>query len=255
MFDLHCHLLPGLDDGARSLDEALTMARLARADGIRAIVATPHADQWDGGSSLAAAWRAINQLGGAFARQGLDLRLLPGVEVQIMDGLARDLDAGRAFPLAESRYVLLHLPSDQDAGALDRAWEVLDQRGLRPILAGPERHPHLQRDARPIERWAARGGLIQIGAASLLAEPGDRALAAAEDFLRRRLAHLIASGGHAPTGDRPPCLSAAVDRAAALIGGEAARDLVTLTPLTILADGDVPVVPFLPAERPWWKRW
>ncbi len=231
------------------------MARLAQADGIRAIVATPHADQWGVESNLEAAWRAINRLGSALAKEGLDLRIVPGLEVPISERLGHDLDTGRAFPLAESRYILLNLPTGRLSAGLDATWETLDRRGLRPIVAGAEQHRQIQRDSRPIERWVERGGLVMIAAASLTGGQGDLARRTAEDFLRRRLAHLIASDGHAATGDRTPRLSAAVAAASAIVGEAAARDLVTLTPLTILANGDVPIEPPVPAQRPWWRVW
>ena len=231
------------------------MARLAQADGVRAIVATPHADQWGAESSLEAAWRAITPLAGAFARERLDLRILPGLEVPISDHLGRDLDAGRAFPLAESRYILLDLPAGRLSDHLESAWDTLERRGLRPIVAGPERHRQLQHDSRPLERWVARGALVMLTGASLMGAHGEGARRTAEDFLRRRLAHLIASDGHAATGDCVPGLTAAVAAAAAIVGESAARDLVTLTPLTVLANGDVPIEPPVPVRRSWWRVW
>lgn len=253
MFDLHCHILPRLDGGPPTLDAALAMARMARADGIQAIVVTPRAPA-QGAGTLPEIWRAINELGSAFSREGLDLRLLPGAEVPLTE-LTAAPDRESAVTLAESRYMLVELPPGRLTDAIDAVWDDLERRNLRPILAGPERHPHLQRDSRSLDRWVRRGILAQLTAGSLTGACGADAQKTGEDFLRRKLVQVMATGSRDAAGDRPPVLSASMAAAAAIVGEDAARDLVTLTPLTILADGEVPYEEPLPPERPWWKVW
>lgn len=250
MFDLHCHILPGLDGGPPTLGAALAMARMARSDGIQAIVVTPRACAESAGT-LPAIWRAINELGSAFSREGLDLHLLPGAEVPFRAAAGPN----SAVTLAESRYLLVELPPDRLTDAIDALWDELERRNLRPIVAAPERHPQLQRDSRPLERWVRRGVLAQLTAGSLTGACGVAAQQAGTDFLRRKLVQVMATGSRDAAGDRPPVLTPAVTAASAIVGDNAARDLVTLTPLTILADGDVPYEAPLPPGRSWWQIW
>ncbi|MCS7051106.1 MAG: hypothetical protein NZL87_05790, partial [Thermomicrobium sp.] len=104
--DLHCHVLPGLDDGARDIEHALAMLQVAAADGTQIIVATPHARRCEAPAVLAEAER----LREAAARRGLALQLLTGMEEQLLPDLLERLATGAALPLGSTRWVLVELP-------------------------------------------------------------------------------------------------------------------------------------------------
>ena len=202
--DLHCHLLPGLDDGARDVEDSVAMARQAQADGIRAICATPHirADHAVIPADLPAA-RA--RLAVALQRAGCSTAVLPGGEVAAarLDALDdRDL---RSLTLGGSgRWILL----EPDPGPLDArlqdAVAALERRGFRALVAHPERHagPDLVEQLR---RAIGAGALVQATAAYFTDEPTRPAML---DLARAGVIHVLGSDAHSSRAGRPVALAA-----------------------------------------------
>lgn len=204
--DLHCHILPGIDDGARDLGDAIEMARQAEADGIAAVCATPHI-RHDHAVRIEELPERVAELREAVARAGCRTRILGGGEVAATEVTALSSRELAAVTLARAgRWVLLEpAPGPLDDG-LDEAVEHLLARGRRALIAHPERH--LAQDAVPrLRRLAARGALVQATAAALL-EPttleGMRSLAA-EGVL-----HVLGSDAHSSRAGRPVTLAPAL---------------------------------------------
>lgn len=205
--DLHCHILPGIDDGARDLDDAIEMARQAEADGIAAVCATPHI-RHDHAVAIAELPERLFELSAAVAAAGCLTRILPGGEVAT-DGVG-DLDDEDLTAVAlggSDRWILL----EPSPGPLDRRVETavlaLRQRGFRTILAHPERHlgPDL---AERLTRLIGLGGLVQVTAAALTEEttrPGMVALA------RAGVVHVLGSDAHSSRFGRPVVLSPSLE--------------------------------------------
>lgn len=211
--DLHAHILPGLDDGAKDEAEALAMLRAAAADGIGTLVATPHAHHvmpdW-----VSAGVARLNALAG---EAGLDIAVLPGSEVRIVPELVERLREGVLLPLNGTRWLLLelYLNDEWPLRLVEQAVERYLAAGLRLVLAHPERYPFAQRDPAALLPLAERGVALQLNAGSLFGKNGAGAQRAAETLLRRRMAHVIASDAHNPRW-RPPVIRPALARAAAL---------------------------------------
>jgi protein-tyrosine phosphatase len=239
--DLHTHVLPAVDDGARDAAEALAMLRIAVADGTGVIVATPHGRACD----RACVERAVEQLRELARSAELPVRLLGGSEQRLTLDLPDRLRAGEVATLAGSSWVLVEL-------ALESAWPpwfeqaiyALQLAGGWPILAHAERYPAVQR-APPLLVDATRAGvLIQINAGSLLGEAGRRAQRAAEQLLRLRLAHVIASDAHA-ADHRPPRLAAAFERVTQLCGAEYAAEIAANAARVVAGLSVTPSEPWL----------
>ncbi len=236
MVDLHCHLLPGIDDGAQHLEESVEMCRLAFRDGCTTLVATPHqrTESWDARDlALLTALREQVQ-----ERVGPALRLLPGAEVRIDSELLDELErlpASGLLPLASSRYLLLEFhrsPSPAGVDPLDLLHE-LSVAGWRPIFAHPEFIPWLAVDPDLAAVLVERGALFQLTAMSVTGDFGRRAQAVCETFLDRGLAHFVASDAHGPER-RPPGLSRARQAIAARWGEDTARRLTGDNPLAVI---------------------
>jgi len=238
MVDLHCHLLPGIDDGAQHIEESVEMCRRAALDGCTAIVATPHqrTEPWDP--------RDVAALGelrrGLQERIGTSLVLLPGAEVRIdselLDELERLPESG-LLPLAGSRYLLLEFhraPSPAGIDPFDLLHE-LQVAGWRPIFAHPEFIPWLAVDPDLAAALVERGALFQLTAMSVTGDFGRRPQAVCETFLDRRLAHFVASDAHGPAR-RPPGLTRARQAIAERCGEELARRLVVDNPQAVIDD-------------------
>jgi protein-tyrosine phosphatase len=236
VIDLHTHVLPGVDDGAETLEQAVELCRLAAADGCTALVATPHRrrDEW---ADLPEA-ELERRLGQVRAAVGESPRLLLGGEVRVDSDLARDLDRpdrGGTLPLAGSRYLLLEL--EPRGFGPDPATLVaeLAAAGWRPIVAHPELTPWLAREPEQVDRLAAAGALFQLTAASVAGDfgrvPRERAL----ELLEAGHAHFVASDAHRPDW-RPTGLSRARREIERRFGAERATALTELHPRAVLED-------------------
>ncbi len=239
MIDLHSHILPGLDDGARSLDDALGMAREAVADGITAIAATPHVRS-DYPTRAAAMELGVEELRVALVRAGIELELLRGGEVALdrLDQLEAD-ELARFGLGGSSSYLLLEFPYEGWPVALPSIVLGLRTRGITPVIAHPERSRAVQSDPERLRPVALSGALFQLTAASLDGRLGRRNRDAGFDLLERGFAHLIASDAHTPD-IRGIGMSAAADA----VGDPALAVWLTQTvPGAIVAAQPVPARP------------
>ncbi len=250
--DIHCHILPGVDDGPGEMEKTLAMAAQAVADGTSQIVATPHNVHWRPGAlrdrMLALADRVQQELDA----RGLALRILVGAEVYIAPDLPARLDDGRAYPINGSRYILIELPFTFWPDYTEDALSALQERGLVPILAHAERYTTIQRDPDRLRPLVERGILVQLTAGSFLGGFGREAQRAALVLLEHNLAHVVASDGHNTTY-RAPLLSAVLPVAGKIVGPEAALALIESVPAAIVANEPVTVAPPRPVlkQRSW----
>ena len=205
--DLHCHLLPGLDDGARDLADAVAMAAQAEADGIAAICATPHI-RHDHDVRIAELPERIAELSTAAGEAGIRTRILPGGEVAVtaLDGL--DDSELQAVSLGGTgRWVLLEPAPGPLDDKLDTAVSQLQARRFRAVIAHPERHLAADLETR-LKGLAAEGALVQATAASLTDEaagPGMLTLA------RAGVIHVLGSDSHSSRAGRPVALTSALE--------------------------------------------
>jgi protein-tyrosine phosphatase len=235
VIDLHCHVLPGVDDGPATLAEAVAMCRAAADDGCTVMVATPHQrhptfpDVSRG--RLEQAWEElVTALDGA-----IEVRL--GAEVRVDSGLLGELlgDAAEVLPLAGSRYLLLELPRHELPPAPEDLVHELAVAGWRPVLAHPEMIPWLAVDLDRLAGLVAAGAMLQVTAAALLGDFGRGPREQAWQMVEGGLVHFVASDAHS-TSWRPPGLStvrALLERRA---GPAIARQLLVDNPLRVLAD-------------------
>jgi protein-tyrosine phosphatase len=234
MIDLHCHLLPGVDDGAEDLEESLAMARLAVADGIRGIVATPHFLNGVYHHRPEELRERFLQLKKSLAEQSLALSLYPGADVHLAPGLIRNLERPELPSINNRRYLLLELPSFALPSALHDTLFHIRTKGFTPIITHPERNASIQRKPDQVDEMSRFGALFQVTAMSLTGEFGKKVRACAAALMEKGLVQVMASDAHSSKG-RTPILSAGLKAAADLIGREAALRLVTDHPERILA--------------------
>ena len=218
--DIHTHVLHGLDDGPRTLEESLCMCELFAKQGVRTVVATPHLCDPRYRVSPEAVRRGVKELSEACRNRGLDLEILPGGDIRLEPELLEMLDAGKVVTLADAgKYLLIELP-DQSVPRVDGLIFQLAGRGLTVILSHPERNYELSRKPDKLTKLVDSGCLVQITAASLLGILGPHAQEAAETFLRTGLVHIVASDAHSPNGRR-----LALGRVAELLVSEYGHDV------------------------------
>lgn len=219
MIDIHCHILPGIDDGAPDMATSLAMAEIAANDGIRTIIATPHlASAAYPREQLIA---AVAQLNTALRQQSMPVTILFGAEVQAHIALK----AADQFCLAGSSFLLVEFPySYLPADAEDLIYSLVTRK-ITPIIAHPERNAQIGREPLLLAPLLNMGAKTQITADSLTGKLGMAAKSCAEHLLRNGQVHYLATDSHAP-GFREPVLSRAVKQAARIVGAEQAEKLV-----------------------------
>jgi protein-tyrosine phosphatase len=235
VIDLHNHLLPGIDDGARKLEETLQFLRLARADGVRTVVATPHMkpgvydNQREGIQKMVAVVREAQR-----GDDAEDVTLLPGAEVYFTADVIARAREGRLMTVGDGgRYLLLELPYQQRPMGVEDTIFQLRLIGITPLMAHPERVAYYLEDIERVAASVRLGALTQVTAASITGRFGEKARDFAHVMLRRNLVHVIASDSH-DVRYRPPILSEGLRGAAALVGEAAARRMVEEIPRAIL---------------------
>ncbi len=215
MIDLHCHLLPGIDDGPSSIRDAVRMARVAVEDGATTVVCTPHRRPRFP-NTPAIVRDAVATFRERLEEEDIALELVTGMELDIGELLAMDADERAAATLGDGPWLLVEMPFEGWPLDLPRLMTELEMQGLRVVLAHPERSSSVQKNPDRIRDLVGRGALVQVNAESLTGMLGDQPQRAAERLLRSGYVHVIASDAHTPTR-RPPGLRAALDRAAEIL--------------------------------------
>jgi protein-tyrosine phosphatase len=247
MIDLHTHILPGIDDGAQTLDVSLEMARLAVADGIHTMACTPHIYPGMYMNDGPGIHKAVAALQMALNHERIPLRLVVGADVHLVPGLLDGLRSGRVPTLHGSRYFLLEPSHTTPPPHLESSVFNLIASGYTPIITHPERLTWVESHYPTFLRLIEQGAWMQITAGALTGAFGRRATYWGERFLNEGHTHIIASDAHS-TGRRLPRLSEARELARRALGDEEAQRLVVGRPQAVL-DNQPPQDWALP-ERP-----
>lgn len=257
MIDLHTHILPGIDDGVKTEDDAVEFARVAVADGIRTIVATPHCKEGSYANDRPTVMAAVARLTERLRSENVGVALVPGAEVHLCPDLVERIRDGRAPTLGDNgKTLLLELSLTQYPPELDNLVFQLRLAGVVTVFAHPERIAFFRDDPRRYESLVRLGAYGQITTGSVLGVFGREVAELSERMIRRRLVHVLASDSHNVRG-RPPVLSEALRAVAEMIGDEAARRMVEDVPAALLR-GQAPEVasPEEPSpRRSVWSRW
>ncbi len=250
MIDLHCHLLPGIDDGAADEAASLAMARIAAADGIRTIACTPHIYPGLFENDSAGIAARVADLQRRLADEGIDIRLLAGADAHLTPELRARLEAGTAPTLGGSRYFLLE-PSHTVATPRF-AESVFDfvTAGYVPVITHPERLTWIRQHYATFVSLVRGGAWLQVTAGSLCGRFGKEAQAMGERLLREGVVHILATDAHGTRG-RAPLLAEGRRAAEKWVGADEAELLVVDRPQAIVDDvspGEVVPVPALRGE-------
>lgn len=204
--DLHMHVVPGVDDGARSIEESLQMLKLAESQGVTDVFCTSHngTSQEDGGRYLT----SLSRLKDAVQETKINVRLHKGCEIlcteESINDIIHGLDIGTFSTLGDSKYVLTELYSDTKPTEALTIIQTLIRHGYKPIIAHMERNDYIT--GATIPRLIQSGALIQVNAFSFVEESNPEIRARAQDLLRNQYIHFIGSDAHR-IDHRPPSLS------------------------------------------------
>lgn len=239
MIDIHCHILPEVDDGAKSWEIALEMCAMAWQDGIQHIVATPHAsdDYFYDRPYLEGLVQKLSDATGARPALSLGCDFHLSFE-NIQSALA---NPGR-YAIGHTPYLLVEFNDFSIPPALDESLAQLINVGLRPIITHPERNPLLQRTPERVLNWVDGGCAVQVTANALTGRWGRKAEASARWLFEREAVHFLATDAHSLTS-RPPILSEARNVAQEIAGDLVAEALVMLNPRAVVNGEPLPYFP------------
>ncbi|MEH6908138.1 tyrosine-protein phosphatase [Neobacillus drentensis] len=195
MIDIHCHILPGIDDGAKSVEDSLTMAREASKEGIRKIIATPHLNnQYDNRKELIIF--KVEELNQALHVAGIDVTILPGQEPRIYGEILEDIEKNEIVTLNNSQYIFIEFPSNHVPRYTEKLLFDLQVKGLTPIIVHPERNSELIERPKVLYHLVEKGALTQVTASSLCGYFGKKIKNFSSQLIEANLTHFIASDAH-----------------------------------------------------------
>lgn len=204
MIDIHCHILPGIDDGPKDWDTSLEIIKLSISEGISQIIATPH---WVQGTN----WETdsveiidkVHYLNKRLEKENIDLEVFPGMEVAITDSLVDLVKVGEVLTLAGTNCLLLEMPFRSLPLGLETIIEELLSNDIIPILAHPERNADFQNNPKSIKKFIDLGSMVQVTSTSFIGSYGKEAQRCAIEFSKLNIVDFIATDAHSPVR-RPP---------------------------------------------------
>ena len=196
MFDMHCHLLPGLDDGARDMEESMRMLRIACESGIRNFILTPHYKEGRHNASVSTIYGRMEEVRQEAKKRGMKVSLYAGNEILYFGEMAERLEEGRVLSLAGSRYVLIEFFPAHSFSYIRNALDEISGMGYEPILAHAERYECMLKNWENVKELKDLKVGIQINAASLTGALGFGVKRFTNRLLRERLVDYVGTDAH-----------------------------------------------------------
>jgi protein-tyrosine phosphatase len=241
MFDLHSHILPGIDDGAVDSDHSLTMARLAVADGIQGIICTPHwlIPHFD--NTREKVLEAVRDFERLLREKDIPLKVYPGTELRFDADLPQKLESRELLTMNDTgRFALVELHEGMIPHNIENLFWDMQLANITPVLAHPERNSVLARDPSRLSAWIEMGVLLQITTGSVLGRFGPDIQRFVVLLLEHDMAHILATDSHG-TKSRRPRLSPALRAVSNIVGSEAAHRMVEDIPRMIIEGQSITV--------------
>lgn len=253
--DIHCHILPQIDDGPRSLEEALQMAQKCAMEGLGIAVATPHYIMDDPSCSIEEIAQQFDRLNHALTREVVTIKLLRGAEIManpMVPGLNTDIL--KKLSINGSRYLLIEMPALDIPAYMDDLLYNLQLKGFIPIIAHPERNAAIIDDPPAAYELADQGALLQINAGSITGRFGRNVQKTALMLIKHRLGHFVATDAHSP-GKRGPRMIESFDAIADIFGIQRAQQLWIDNPTAVISDDIINTEHPIPFRKRWFGGW
>ncbi|GEN51423.1 tyrosine-protein phosphatase [Alkalibacterium pelagium] len=211
MIDLHCHILPGVDDGAQTFEDSIQMAKLAVEEGITHILATPHHQKRSWINAKADVIMKVSELQSKLDARNIDLTIFPGQEVSLYGELIKDIDKDEILFTDESQtYVMIEFPTVSIPTYAERLFYELQLNGKTPVIVHPERNHQILEHPNRLKDFIDKGALAQLTAASYTGGFGKKTQKVSRQLIEANLVHFISSDAH-NTGNRAFHMNEAYD--------------------------------------------
>lgn len=196
LIDIHCHILPSMDDGAVNLEESLAMAKLAMNEGIRTIIATPHHKNGVYENTKQTIIEKVEELNGILKQEAIPVEILPGQETRIYGDLLEDFEKGEIMTLNGSQYLFVELPSSHVPRYTEQLLFDIQMKGLSPIIVHPERNQEFVERPEKLYQLVKKGALTQVTASSIAGYFGKNIKKFSLQLLDANLTHFVSSDAH-----------------------------------------------------------
>ncbi len=235
MVDIHCHILPGFDDGADNFEEALRMARIAASGGTKAIIVTPHSNFPDSYQNYLDKFYvdSFRKLKALIKERKIPLKIYPGHEIFATDDLIEPIKRKRLLTLCNSDYPLVEFGFMERSESVYKKLRILVAEGLTPIVAHPERYAFVAENGSAPLTLKKMGCLLQVNKGSLKKGFGATAYAVSQALIRHEAADFVASDAHSPYM-RTPYLADAHEIISELHSKQYADLLLSINPEKVL---------------------
>lgn len=196
MIDIHTHIIPKIDDGARSVEETFALIKEAETAGITDIILTPHyiSGYYDTNSAEVRFW--VEKLQEALENQNINVKLHHGMEIYISNELEKQVDKKEVITLNDSKYLLVELPMRSEIKYAEQILFKVQSKGYKVIIAHPERYDFVQANPNIVQDFIDRGYIIQSNFGSIVGVYGKKAEKAIKELLSLNLVHVLASDSH-----------------------------------------------------------
>ncbi|AJQ26006.1 tyrosine-protein phosphatase [Pelosinus fermentans] len=240
MFDLHSHIIPGIDDGSKYMEMSLAMLQMAVENGTKGIVATPHIIEGEWLPAWDRVLAECDTLRQEAQKAGIEIPIFPGGEVAIHFDILEKLKGPGSYCINGGRYLLVELPANHIPSFTDDFFFALQARGITPILAHPERHPEIAKKPELLVEWIGKGILTQMNGTSITGHMGERVMATAELLLVNNMVHSLGSDAHR-INHRNTNLTPAIKKITELIGIKKTQSITVENSNHIISGKDVDI--------------
>jgi protein-tyrosine phosphatase len=197
MIDIHCHILPGVDDGAKDLNDSIAMAKVAVEEGINSIIATPHYNSGKYETNKSQILQDVEELNKALVQHQIPLKILPGQEPRIYGEMLEGYHTGQLISLNNTgKYIFVELPSNHVPRYTEKLLFDIQLQGLTPIIVHPERNTEIIENPDILYNLVKKGACTQVTAASLTGHFGKKIKKFSYQLIEANLTHFVASDAH-----------------------------------------------------------
>ena len=233
MIDIHSHIIPNVDDGARSVEETFNILKEAQEAGFTDVILTSHflLNYYETNAQELIFWK--EKLQEVLKKQGTKINLHSGMEIYITNQMEELLENKKILTLANSRYMLIELPLATNVKYFDYVVYYLEAKGIKPIIAHPERYKCVQKDPDIVEEYIEKGCLIQCNYGSIVNLYGREAEKTTKTILKKNQVHFLGSDVHRENGTYLIILDA-IKKIRKIIGENKINEITTINPKKIL---------------------
>lgn len=231
--DMHCHILPEIDDGAKNDGEAYQMLRMAYDEGIRVIVATPHHHERRGMCTPGQYKRALSKVRKMAKDIDEKFYVMPGMEIYFSQDVLNKLEHKKVQTMGVSDYVLIEFSPNDEFRYIQQALQQVQMKGFHPIIAHIERYECFHDHVDDVEYLIEMGAYVQVNAGSIVGTSGRTTKRFVKELLERQLVHFVGTDAHS-SGSRSPMIKKSADFVEKKFGEEYAKEIFRTNGLKVL---------------------